>query len=432
MATGDLNGDGNVDVAVSAPWEHAGGVSQSGRVYVFWGPTLTTSTALEPLAPKVTGIFGQGLGIADFNADGTDDLVVTEGNGFPEVTPHGQGHFFQGGSAFSAIPTFSVNSEGTGSGYSQFGHFLVAADFDDDGYADFAAGMPNAPVQGFTNAGVIEVFWGPDFTQRFTLVAPQVGTNGFFGERLGTGDLDGDGVGDLIVGNPRKVVGGQVSMGVVHLFTGPSFTHLNTLAHPLPSGTNSRFGNAVVGTDFNGDGIAEVIATDQRNHAFVFWSPGFEDHLVITRPPDPVSGTAVSISFGYFATTGDVNGDGLTDVIVGEPFSERAYAALAPYFSDFLVLADKVPEVDADFGWGVHVRDVDGDGRAELLVGSDFGGTGGRLTIFDFGPYAARLCRGSALTRTVAPRWGRASPRAAPGRGRRTRRPGRRTRPRRP
>jgi len=387
VATGDLNGDGSVDVAVSAPWENAGGVSQSGRVYVFWGPTLTSSTTLEPPAPKVTGIFGQGLGIADFDGDATDDLVVTEGTGFPEVTPHGQVHFFQGGAAFSGIPSFSVDSGGTGTGYSQFGHFLVAADFDDDGYGDFAAGMPNAPVQGFTNAGVIEVFWGPGFAQPLTLVAPQVGTNGFFGERLGTGDLDGDGVPDLIVGNPRKSVGGQASMGQVHLFTGSTFTHMKTLPHPLPSGVNSRFGNDVVGTDLNGDGIAEVIATDQRNHAFVFWSPGFDTHLVITRPPDPVSGTAVSISFGYFATTGDVNGDGLADVTVGEPFAAsqgRVYAALGPNFSDFLVLVDKVPENSAEFGWGVHVRDVDGDGRAELLAGSHLGGSSGRLTMFDF------------------------------------------------
>jgi hypothetical protein len=150
----------------------------------------------------------------------------------------------------------------------------------------------------------------------------------------------------------------------------------------------------VAGVDLNGDGIAEIIATDQRNHAFIFWSPAFDDYQVITRPPDPVTGIAVSVSFGYFVSVGDVNGDGQIDVIVGDPFAGsqgRVFAALGPFFTGFHVLTDQVPEHLAEFGWGVYACDVDNDGCDELLIGSDTADPGGvpsagRVTVFDFEP----------------------------------------------
>jgi hypothetical protein len=392
FATGDLDDDGAMDVVVAAGKEHANGVSESGRVYVFWGPDLASPMVLESPAPKVKGFFGVGLAVGDFDGDGIDDLLVTEGTGTPALTPTGTAHVFRGGAGFSGTPESGVASAGSGTAYTQYGHELVAADFDDDGFCDFATGVDRAVVQGFDKAGQIEVHWGPDFSRHDVLIAPTVEQNGFFGERLGLGDIDGDGVQDLVVGNPRKAVGGTLSMGEVHLLQGPSLLHVKTLSHPLPSGLNSRFGNAVLGEDLDGDGVDEIIATDQRNHAFIFWSPYFDDHAVITRPPDPVTGsTASSVSFGYFATSGDVNGDGWGDVIVGEPFLLRVHVALGPFWSSVHLLQDPFQTSFSEFGWGMRVVDLDGDGRKELLVGSNTAdpngvAQAGRVVIFDFNP----------------------------------------------
>jgi hypothetical protein len=207
--------------------------------------------------------------------------------------------------------------------------------------------------------------------------------------------VNGDGIADLIVGAPRQKLGGLIAMGRVFIFTGPALEHFKTIDHPLPDGANSRFANAVVGCDLNADGIDDVISTDQRNHAFIFWSPTFDTYTVVSRPPDPVSGTAVAVSFGYFSTAGDVNGDGWGDVLVTEPFADggagRVYAAFGPHYSNFLVLADKVMQAPAEFGWGLYLADLDFDNRLELLVGSDLATSSGVLgaghvSVFSFEP----------------------------------------------
>jgi hypothetical protein len=392
VATGDLNGDGNTDIVVGAWFEDAAGLDHSGRAYVFWGPSMSTATTLEAPTPKYFGLFGQGLAVGDLNGDRIDDLVIGEGNGEPPPpTEPGHLHIYHGGVNFVSSPTSTVTSAGVGNAYQGFGHQMIMADFDGDSHPDVAVGVPFAVVQGLANAGRVEVYRGPTLLTSQMVNAPDPSVSGFLGDYLATGDVDGDNIEDLIVGAPRKKLGGLIAMGRVYLFSGSNLDSFKVIEHPLPSGENSRFGNAVAGADLNGDGIAEIIATDQRNHAFIFWSPAFDNYQLITRPPDAISGTATSVSFGYFATCGDVNGDTLIDVVVGDPYAGgkgRAYIALAPYFSSLHVVTDQSPENLAEFGWGVLLRDVDGDGRAELLVGSDtadpFGvASSGRVTVFD-------------------------------------------------
>jgi hypothetical protein len=396
VATGDLNGDGFTDVAVGAWFEDAGGLDRSGRAYIRWGPTYSTVTTLEPATPTYYGAFGQGLAIGDLDGDGIDDLVVGEGNGEPPppLAP-GRLNLFKGGAHFATVPALVSTSLGTGDSYQIFSRAMSSADFNDDGYDDVAVGIPTTAVLGINKAGQVEVYWGPDFASATALTAPQVTESGFLGDRLSAADVNGDGIADLIVGAPRQKLGGLIAMGRVFIFTGPALQHFKTIDHPLPDGANSRFANAVVGCDLNADGIDDVISTDQRNHAFIFWSPTFDTYTVVSRPPDPVSGTAVAVSFGYFSTAGDVNGDGWGDVLVTEPFADggagRVYAAFGPHYSNFLVLADKVMQAPAEFGWGLYLADLDFDNRLELLVGSDLATSSGVLgaghvSVFSFEP----------------------------------------------
>ncbi len=395
LATGDLNGDGHQDVVVGAWFEDAGGVDRSGRVYIFWGPTFTQALTLEPSIPKSHRYFGLGLAVAELDNDGVDDLVIGEATGEPP--PPGQTgslHVYYGGDLFPRSPTFSVPSSGTGAAYSIFGRVVTAGDFNADGNTDIAVALPGAASQGFTNAGIVEVYWGPTFATILTLSSPEAGTDDYFCDKLAAADVNGDGITDLVAGDPRDTVGGVFGIGRVYLFAGPSLLPLKTIENPLPEGPNSRFGNEVVGRDIDGDGVAEVVSTDERNHGYIFWSRNFDQHQLITRPPDAIAGSAISVSFGYFAAVGHANADDWNDVVITEPFAGakgRALIALGPYYSNFHVLQDKVPATPAEFGWSVHMSDLDGDNRVELLVGSDLATAlgvlgAGHVTVFDFNP----------------------------------------------
>jgi hypothetical protein len=384
VVTGDLNDDGEMDIAVGAWFEDVAGIDRAGRSYVFWGPAFTSQTTLEPPTPKTYGFFGQGLFIGDIDGDGIDDLVVGEGNGDPPPpTDPGHLYLFLGSATLASSPALTVSSVGVGSPYQGFGRVMALSDFDGDGRADVAVGVPFATVQGLANAGQVEVYWGPDLSSRTVVIAPDLAVSGFLGDELRSADVDGDGVCDLIVGAPRKKLGSWIAMGRVYLFVGPTLDHLATIDHPLPDGPNSRFGNAVAAADIDGDGLLDIVATDQRNHAFALLAPTYVEYLMLTRPPDPVSGTAIDVSFGYFAEAGDANGDGWPDIVIGNPFADsgagRVYVALGPYLATFLVLKDKLPMAPAEFGWGMHLGDLDADGRLELLVGSDLATAAGVL-----------------------------------------------------
>jgi len=393
VRTGDLNGDDAPDVAVGAWFEDAGGVDRSGRVYIFWGPTLSAMTTLEAVSPKPHGEFGLGIDIGDLNSDGIDDLVVGENTGSPP--PPGVPaplHIYLGSRTFPQTPSLTVESIESGVASLLFGRALRLADLNGDGHVDIAASALKGSVNGMQDAGRVEVYWGPTFSTIQTVSSPSPDADDHFGDDLSAADVTSDGVMDLIVANPRETIGGVICIGRVYIFAGPSLVHIKTIDNPLPAGANSLFGNAVVGRDMNGDGGADIVTTDGRNHAYIFWSPSFNAYTLLTRPPDPVSGSAISASFGYFATAGDVNGDGRDDVVVGDSFASdsqgRVFVGLGPYYSDFHVINDKNPAV-AEFGWGVRLADLDGDGRVELLAGSDvataFGVPGaGHVTIFDF------------------------------------------------
>ena len=305
----------------------------------------------------------------------------------------GTGGFVINGQAASDLSGWSVSSAG---------------DVNGDGLVDVIVGAKAANA----NTGKSYVVFGQTGTTAVELSAVEAGTGGFVingqasGDLSGTsvshaGDVNGDGLADLIVGAPNTtginksyVVFGQTGTGAINLSVVAAGTG-GFAMNGEATGNLSGFSVSVAG-DVNGDGLADLIVgarsfnTNAGRSYVVFGKTGTMaiDLSAVAAGTGGfvLNGQASNDSSGYsVSNAGDVNGDGLADLIVG------AYAANANKGKSYVVFgqtgttAINLSAVAAgtggfvinsltstDFsGYSVsHAGDVNGDGLADLLVGA--------------------------------------------------------------
>ncbi|CAN5202583.1 hypothetical protein BH11PLA2_BH11PLA2_18740 [soil metagenome] len=208
------------------------------------------------------------------------------------------------------------------------------------------------------------------------------------GVRVGTGDFDGDGVQDVVLGT------GPGTVSRVKILSGKDGSPIADFA---PFGDKFVGGVFVAVGDVNGDLLPDLIVTpDVSGGARV----RVYDGLVLTpNNSNPVSfadffaiidgnGNAdTKFRGGARASIGDVDGDGYGDVVVAAGFGGGPRVAT---FNGKLIASSSHPKLFGDFlafegklrnGAYVAVGDVDGDGKADIVGGAGPGG-GPRITIF--------------------------------------------------
>ena len=115
----------------------------------------------------------------------------------------------------------------------RFGNALASGDFDGDGYGDLAIGAAEENFGAGTNAGIVMVVPGSPaglvraaaqlISQDFPGVEEDTDTDDEFGRALAVGDVDGDGLDDLVVGLPGQTIGLDSAAGAIHLLFGALF-----------------------------------------------------------------------------------------------------------------------------------------------------------------------------------------------------------------
>lgn len=398
---GDVNGDGYADVIVGAP-SYDGVGNNSGQAYVYLGSAsgLNTTEYWMQGGEVASDNFGRSVSTAgDVNGDGFSDIIV------------GADGYGDGGRAYVYLstangPSVSDDWEDYGNNNNHLGSALqTAGDVNADGYADVLVGADTFSG-GDTAEGVVYLYEGSSTglstVAQWTNEGNNAGAN--MGCSVGTaGDVNGDGYADAIAG-AEDFTNGETEEGRAFVFAGSASGLISPAIWTAEANeANAKFGSCVsTAGDVNGDGYADVIVgahqydggTPYDGRAFVYHGntggvSAVADTVLMSDQENTAFGYAVS-------TAGDVNGDGYSDVIVGDRWYVDEAAVVGRVFvyagsdqgistSATWTLIAPDPESEAGtFGHVVNTAgDVNGDGYADVIVGAPSYGSGGRVFLYE-------------------------------------------------
>ncbi|MBL8680786.1 MAG: VCBS repeat-containing protein [Myxococcales bacterium] len=385
----DCNGDGIADIVGSGPLAVRGGVSSAGVVHVWHGAvTPPTSPARTLTGTNLRENFGASIADAgDVNGDGYSDLVIGatfyDPGGMPGL---GAARVYTGSpTGISAAPWFTITGRVAGD---RLAVVTGGGDFNGDGYGDVAVGAPTGTNGTSRAVGYVLVYQGGRDTMQLAAALTEADS---FGSALAVvGDRDGDQFPELAVGQPRAMMAGS-EIGSVLVYRGSPSGLTRTPTIVTDTVVNTRFAESVGnGGDINGDGLAELLVgvpgaspMDRLNvgELRVFYG---RDAL----PVQSITGRVAGDEFGStVSTAGDINASGRWSVLVGapiaNPMSRTRAGEVHLFFASVTGLLAPAVRVLPGSGPGDELGralggpgDVNGDGRADMLVGLPTANTG--------------------------------------------------------
>lgn len=372
----DFNGDGFADVAVATiDWW---GVEDPGRVHVYLGgPDGIDEVPTFSLTEPENRGFGWVASAGDVDGDGFGDLAV---GSTIWSTVDARGHvlvYYGEEGGYPSRPDVIVPSDALDDG---FGRVACAGDVDRDGYADLVVGASRTSLGDGYEGGRAYVYrGGADGVHAVPSVLERSGSRYFGIAVAGAGDVDGDGYDDVIVSSRSQ----DSQRGTIYLYAGgPAGTETEPSVSWSGSEASAGFGESMTLGDLDGDGLRELIAgawnevANGIRHTYVFRG----STLGMTASPEIV----IDDADGDFAppyAIADVNGDAIDDLVVGAP-NDADYAGAARLYlgaPDRLESTREIPAPQPSqgdgFGGGfgtelAGVGDVDADGLSDVMIGA--------------------------------------------------------------
>jgi hypothetical protein len=284
LASGDFNGNGADELVIGLPTYSSATGTAVGGVLVLPGAasglTATGSTFWSQNSYGIADVeepfdyFGAALATGDFNGDRRADLAVSaHGETINDSTAGGAVHVIYG-SPQGLTPVGNQLWTNPDGGVQGFGWSLAAGDFNGDRRDDLAIGSPYKGSNG-SDFGSVFVYYGQasglSAFRRQRLLQGSVGAaflilavgdapeyQDHFGETLASGDFNGDGRADLVIGVPDEDVGDGIDNGLIHVVYGHGFRLSTTKVQ-----TWTQYDLGIFGDD--GDGFGGSLGTGRGN-----------------------------------------------------------------------------------------------------------------------------------------------------------------------
>jgi hypothetical protein len=309
---------------------------------------------------------------------------------------------------------------------------VARGDFNGDGLADLAVGVPFEDQDGIGSVGGVNIIYGSasgltatgDQFLDATTFGLSYTTDANFGWALASGDFNGDDRSDLAVGMPGALVSGKAQRGRVLIIDG-SATGLDMATArnlSLLSGNLGHAGSALVWGDFNGDGLGDLavgipgadigsctFVPRNEGEVQVFYGSGagltsegaqrIRQHSLCFALSDDTavllgfsSGRNAFENFGASLAAGNFNGDSrngnpISDLVIGVPFDmsglafvgrvhvlsggARGLSAAQQFSQDTTGIGGGAEDRD-EFGHSLAVGDFNADLRDDLAIGVPF------------------------------------------------------------
>jgi hypothetical protein len=301
--TGDFNGDGIPDLVVTG---------NPTRIYLGKSPGVYDTTAFFVKYSDPDGDnFGNQEAVGNINGDNYTDLVIAD------VGPNifkGKVYVFFGGVKMDTIPAYTLNGD---SKLSFFGWNVACGDLNNDGYDDIIVkgyDQSTSGPHGTIGIAYIKIFLGGKTIDTTAWKYIIGGDNSGLG--LAAFDVNGDGVKDLLWTNyyPKDSI---QSVYVHYSHNGDIDT---TPSIVLPNNWASNLANA---GNMNGDGYNDILisdnSSDQSGNSYIFeYSGGPKMDTNFDAAVGLEGGSNIG-AWGSITGIGDINGDGLDDILVGAP-----------------------------------------------------------------------------------------------------------------